>query len=225
MNSTALPSRYFGTHRHCFAAAILTWPAYGDGRQRENRSVWKDRIIVASTCRRSVQFGFYITRLCMASRASVMTKMLPLYNFTIPCRGKKIKLIAAWWSVARRHLRRGVPLSPLHTDTPHETIGNRYSHRRQEYNFIGIIRPTIVRHGAQRPPTCQLHCSNKISSLVVWRKAASFADSVQFRHFVADSIVRWCDVTIVLCCLWRRTLVGLDPHVQIGKRSSPCQGS
>ena len=29
-------------------AAKLTWPAYGDGRKRENCSVWKDRIIVAS---------------------------------------------------------------------------------------------------------------------------------------------------------------------------------
>ena len=31
MNSTALPSRYFGTHRQCFAAFILTWLAYSDG--------------------------------------------------------------------------------------------------------------------------------------------------------------------------------------------------
>ena len=89
MNSTALPSRYFGTHRQCFAAATLTWPAYGDGRKHENCSVWKDRIIVASTCRRSVQFGYYITWLWMANCASVMTKMLPVYNFTIPCRGRR----------------------------------------------------------------------------------------------------------------------------------------
>ena len=35
MNSTLLPSRYFGTHRQCFAAANLTWPTYVDGRKRE----------------------------------------------------------------------------------------------------------------------------------------------------------------------------------------------
>ena len=28
MNSTALPSRYFGTHRQRFAAARLTWLGY-----------------------------------------------------------------------------------------------------------------------------------------------------------------------------------------------------
>ena len=33
MNSTALPSRYFGTHRQCFAAFRLTWLAYSDGRK------------------------------------------------------------------------------------------------------------------------------------------------------------------------------------------------
>ena len=38
MNSTALPSRYFGTHRQCFAAARLTWLGYGAGRKRENNS-------------------------------------------------------------------------------------------------------------------------------------------------------------------------------------------
>ena len=31
MNSTLLSSRYFGTHRQCFAAANLTWPTYVDG--------------------------------------------------------------------------------------------------------------------------------------------------------------------------------------------------
>ena len=34
--NTALPSRYFGTHRQCFAAANLTWPTYVNGRKREN---------------------------------------------------------------------------------------------------------------------------------------------------------------------------------------------
>ena len=38
-NSTALPSRYFGTHGQCFAAARLTWLGYGAGRKRENCSV------------------------------------------------------------------------------------------------------------------------------------------------------------------------------------------
>ena len=38
MNSTALPYRYFGTHRQWFAAARLRWPAYDDGRKREDSS-------------------------------------------------------------------------------------------------------------------------------------------------------------------------------------------
>ena len=89
MNSTALPSRYFGTHRQCFSAARLTWLGYGAGRKRENCSVWKYRIIVASTCRRSVQFGCYITGLWMANCVSVMIKMLPLFNFTISSHGRR----------------------------------------------------------------------------------------------------------------------------------------
>ncbi len=48
-------------------------------------AVWKDRIIVASTCRRSVQFGCFITWPWMANCVSVMIKMLPLFNFTISC--------------------------------------------------------------------------------------------------------------------------------------------
>ena len=69
--------------------ARLTWPTYGDGRKLENSSVWKDRIIVASTCRRSVQFGCYITWLCMANCVSVTTKLLRLFNFTIPCHARR----------------------------------------------------------------------------------------------------------------------------------------
>ena len=88
MNSTALPSRYFGTHRQCFAAFRLTWLAYSDGRKRENCSVWKDRIIVASTYGRPVQFGCYITWPWMANCVSVMVKMLPLFNFTISSHGR-----------------------------------------------------------------------------------------------------------------------------------------
>ena len=76
MNSTLLPSCYFGTHRQCFAAANLTWPTYVDGRKRENCFVWTDRIIVASTYRHSVQFDCYITWLWMANCVSVMTKIL-----------------------------------------------------------------------------------------------------------------------------------------------------
>ena len=59
MNSTVLPSVQFGMNYHGFAAARLTWPAHVDGRKLS--SVWKDRIIVASTCRRSMEFGCYIT--------------------------------------------------------------------------------------------------------------------------------------------------------------------
>ncbi len=89
MNSTALPSRYFGTNRQCFAAARLTWLGYGAGRKREHCSVWKDRIIVASTCRCSAQFGCYITWLWMANCVSVMMKMLPLFNFNISSLGRR----------------------------------------------------------------------------------------------------------------------------------------
>ncbi len=88
MNSTTQPSRYFSTHRQCFAAFRLTWLAYSDGRKSEYCSVWKDRIIVASTCRRSVQFGCYITWPWMENWVSVMIKMLPLFNFTISCHGR-----------------------------------------------------------------------------------------------------------------------------------------
>ena len=42
------PSRYFCMIGQCFAAARLTGPAYGAGRKRENSSVGKYRIIVAS---------------------------------------------------------------------------------------------------------------------------------------------------------------------------------
>ena len=83
-NSTVLPSFHFGMNRQCSAAARLTWPAYDDGRKRENSSAWKDRIIVASTCRHSVEFGCYVTWLWMANCVSVMTKMLPLYCITSP---------------------------------------------------------------------------------------------------------------------------------------------
>ena len=76
-------------HRQCFAAARLTWLGYGAGRKRENCSVWKYRIIVASTCRRPVQFGCYITWLWMANCVSVMITMLPLFNFTISSHGRR----------------------------------------------------------------------------------------------------------------------------------------
>ena len=85
MNSTVLPYFHFGMNRQCFATARLTWPTCDDCRKRENSSAWKDRIIVAFTCRCSVQFGCYITWLWMANCVSMMTKMLPFYNLTIPC--------------------------------------------------------------------------------------------------------------------------------------------
>ena len=134
MNSIALPSRYFGTHRQGFDVARLTWPAYGDGRKREYCSVCKDHIIVASTCSRSVQFGCYMTWLwitncasvmtkmlplynfTMTNWASVMTKMLPLYNFTIPCRDRR-----AWKTShsAHAHLPEAISdwLNPLSLGT------------------------------------------------------------------------------------------------------------
>ena len=69
--------------------ARLTWPAYVDGRKLENRSVWKDRIIVALTRRRSVQFGCYITWRWMVNCVSVMIKMLHLFNFIISFHGRR----------------------------------------------------------------------------------------------------------------------------------------
>ena len=57
-NSTVSPSRYFGMNRQGFIAARLTLPEYADGKKRVNSSVRKYRIIVASTSRSSVQFGF-----------------------------------------------------------------------------------------------------------------------------------------------------------------------
>ena len=85
MNSTVLPSCYFGTSRQGFSAASLTWPVYVGSRKRENCSVWKDRIIVASTCRRSVQFGCYKTNLGWQIVPALWQKYcLKLYNFTIP---------------------------------------------------------------------------------------------------------------------------------------------
>ena len=48
------------------------------------------RIVVASTCRRSVQFGCYITWSRMANCVSVMIEMLPLFNCTISCHGRLV---------------------------------------------------------------------------------------------------------------------------------------
>ena len=48
-------------HGQGLTGAMLTCPAYVDGRKHENISSKRDRIIVASTCIRSVQFGCYVT--------------------------------------------------------------------------------------------------------------------------------------------------------------------
>ena len=89
LNSTVLPYFQFGMNCQCFSAARLTWSAYVDGRKLENSSVWKDRIIVASIYRRSVQFGCYITSHWIAKCVSAMIQMLPLFNFTISCYGNR----------------------------------------------------------------------------------------------------------------------------------------
>ena len=73
MISTGLPYLQFSMNSQGFFPARLTWPAYDGDRKRENRSAWKHRIIVASTCRRSVEFGRYVTWLWMANCVSVMT--------------------------------------------------------------------------------------------------------------------------------------------------------
>ena len=74
MISTGLPYLQFSMNSQGFSPAILTWPAYEGGRKRENSSAWKHCIIVASTCRRSVEFGHYVTWIWMANCDSVMTK-------------------------------------------------------------------------------------------------------------------------------------------------------
>ena len=74
MISTGLPYLQFSMNSQGFSPARLTWPAYDGGRKRKNSSAWKHRIIVASTCRRSVEFGRYVTWLWMANCVSVMTK-------------------------------------------------------------------------------------------------------------------------------------------------------
>ena len=74
MISTGLPYLQFSMNSPGFSPARLTWPAYDGGRKRENSSAWKHRIIVASICRRSVEFGRYVTWLWMANCLSVMKK-------------------------------------------------------------------------------------------------------------------------------------------------------
>ena len=76
MISIGLPYLQFSINREGFSRSILIWPAYGDGRKRENSSAWKHRIIVASTCRRSEEFGRYVTWLWRANCVSVVQKML-----------------------------------------------------------------------------------------------------------------------------------------------------
>ena len=80
---TMLPFFHFSTNHQGFAAASPTCAAYDAGRKSENSSFWKDRIIVASTCRRSVQFGCYVTWVWMAKYVYVMTRMLHFDKFTI----------------------------------------------------------------------------------------------------------------------------------------------
>ena len=71
-------------HDQGLPAARLTCAAYIDGNKRWNSSFWKDSIIVASTCRRSVQFGgCYVTWVRMANCFYVIARMLHLYKFTI----------------------------------------------------------------------------------------------------------------------------------------------
>ena len=74
MVSTGLPYLQFSMNTQGFSPARLTWPAYDSGRKRENSSAWKHRIIVAPTCRRSVEFGRYVTWVWMANCVPVMTK-------------------------------------------------------------------------------------------------------------------------------------------------------
>ena len=76
-----------GTQQQNSAKQPLPMPA-------KPRSRWGFRwpwieSIVASTCRRSVVFDCYVTWRWMATWVSVMTKMMPLYNFTITFHGRR----------------------------------------------------------------------------------------------------------------------------------------
>ena len=113
MTSTGLPYFQFSMNSQGFSPARLTWPAYDDGRKRGNISAWKHRIIVASTCRRSVEFGRYVTWLWMANCVSVMTKMVHLYNFAIPCHGRP-----AWKTSQCARATAGRRVWLVESDTP-----------------------------------------------------------------------------------------------------------
>ena len=84
MISTGLPYLQFSMNSQGFSQARLTWPAYDGGRKRENSSAWKHRIIIASTCRRCVEFGRYVTWLWMSNCVSVMTKNAAFVYFRHP---------------------------------------------------------------------------------------------------------------------------------------------
>ena len=89
MNSTVLPSFHFGMNHQGFTVARPACLAYDTGRKSENSYFWKDRIIVASTCRRSEQFGCYVTWVWMGNYVYVMTRMLHFYKFTISRRCRR----------------------------------------------------------------------------------------------------------------------------------------
>ena len=84
INSTVSPSCHFGMHHQ--GQANVPGILYIVGMKCD----LKDRIIVASTCRRSVPYSLfviYITRVWTANCVSMMTEMLHLYyKFTISCR-------------------------------------------------------------------------------------------------------------------------------------------
>ena len=83
MKSTISPYCHFGMHDQGLPAAMLTCAAYIDGKKIKNSSFWKYRIIVASKCRRSVEFGCCVTWTRMGNRFYVIAKMQHLYKFTI----------------------------------------------------------------------------------------------------------------------------------------------
>ncbi len=88
MKSTVSPSRYFGMKRQGFSTARLTWPAYiYYGRKREN-SCLKRSYYCIHMYTVDVPCSLVVTWLWTAKCVSVMTKMLPLYNFNIPCHGR-----------------------------------------------------------------------------------------------------------------------------------------
>ena len=155
-------------------------PANVDGRKHENSSFWKIIILVASTCRRSVQFGCYVTGVWLPNCVSMMAEMLYLYKFTISCRCKtsnttKLKhfntFIKLGKNITAARIFRGIYHSVNNQLSPSVGISttswwlcgtNRTSHGR-----LFVARESARNSSCTLPTDARLVRSNVAS--VVWR--------------------------------------------------------